>query len=248
MTPKKLFDTTSRACHSLSGCNILSLLAVFYALTITALGALISFYHMFSQFMIYDDEGQLMLFVRQLLVGDKLYEQIRCPYGPLYFLQRWLVFSVLAVPLQNDTVRVLAVLTWLCTAFFMSATAWLVSSKNLFSLGLAAIAWILSVNRLFAIANEPGHPMELIALVVSLGLFLSALKSLKTPRLFALLGALCGVVISIKINIGILLITTLLLTMFSLYKPRAGWRRLLSITFAFGTAIVPIALIKSGVT
>src|SRR6185295_18091353 len=60
----------------------------------------------FSSFEFYDDEGYMMLSLRHVLDGNRLYGDVRVPYGPAYYLEKWIVHGALAVPLTHAAVRV----------------------------------------------------------------------------------------------------------------------------------------------
>src|SRR5262249_59012405 len=63
-----------------------------------------------------DDKGYLMLGVRHLLDGHRLYDDIPVFYGPLYYLVSWLLHGPLGVPLTHDAVRVTSVVLPIATA------------------------------------------------------------------------------------------------------------------------------------
>ena len=58
-------------------------------LFLSVLAGISAYYWMFTGFSIWDDEGTLLLGVRQFLGGMKLYDQIQ-GYGPVYYFYNWL--------------------------------------------------------------------------------------------------------------------------------------------------------------
>jgi hypothetical protein len=88
-----------------------------------AAGIAFAFCTLFSRFPFWDDEGRMLLFTQQLLKGRALYDQSSFIYGPSYLLDRWAIFSLLGVPLGNDGVRAVALLTWGLTALALAMTA-----------------------------------------------------------------------------------------------------------------------------
>src|SRR5207247_11231719 len=59
----------------------------------------------FSQFVPYDDEGYFTVTVQHLLAGHRLYDDVPVPYGPFFYLSRWLIHGPLRLPLVTVAVR-----------------------------------------------------------------------------------------------------------------------------------------------
>ena len=70
----------------------------------------------FSQFVPYDDEGYFTVTVQHLLAGHRLYDDVPVPYGPFFYLSRWLIYGALRVPLVTDAVRLVTIGHWLLCA------------------------------------------------------------------------------------------------------------------------------------
>src|SRR5436309_9843839 len=66
----------------------------------------------FSQFVPYDDEGYFAVTVQHLLDGHRLYDDVPVPYGPFFYLSRWLIYGTLRVPLVTDAVRLTTICHW----------------------------------------------------------------------------------------------------------------------------------------
>ena len=56
-----------------------------------AVTGLVAYLDVFSTFWQYDDEGFMMLTVKHFLDGYPLYNEIWTPYGPFYYLYKWVV-------------------------------------------------------------------------------------------------------------------------------------------------------------
>jgi hypothetical protein len=168
---------------------------------LTAMASIPAYYRMFTGFQIWDDEGALMVTVKQYLSGMKLYNQVSVPYGPVYYFYNWALRTLSGTPLTHDVVRMSSLLPWLLTAF---VSAWIVFRLTDSQL-LASIAHLLvffTLSRFFP--NEPGHPQELCALLLVCLVASGVLAS--TPRWrslgMILLGAFPAALILVKVNIG----------------------------------------------
>lgn len=81
---------------------------------LSALAAL-AFYQTFSFFAQYDDLGYMMLVVKHVLAGQRLYDDVLTAYGPIYFLYKWLVHGLLGAALTHDIVGLNAIGAQLAT-------------------------------------------------------------------------------------------------------------------------------------
>jgi hypothetical protein len=193
-----------------------------------AAGVIFSFCALFSRFPLYDDEGKMLLFTRQLISGYALYDQVHFIYGPSYLFAQWLIFSALRVPLGNDTVRVVALLAWWLSAWMLAATAWRQARNAIWAVGLAAIVWVAAIFQLNVFTNEPGHPQQLIALLLASALWISTTvwdRSLTATVM--LLGGIAATLVLTKINVGVSFALALGLALVSLgTRPSAAWTSL----------------------
>ena len=91
-------------------------------LVLSALAGIAAYYWMFTGFSVWDDEGTLLLTVRQFLGGMKLYDQIK-GYGPVYYFYNWILRAASGTPTTHDIVRMSSLIPWLLTAL---VCAWIV--------------------------------------------------------------------------------------------------------------------------
>src|SRR5450432_2698268 len=90
---------------------------------------------MFTGFSPYDDEGSLMLSVKQYLGGMRLYEEVFSVYGPVYYFYNAVVRTLTSTPVTHDVTRISSLFPWLsCTLL----SAW-ITLRLTKSLLLAAI-------------------------------------------------------------------------------------------------------------
>ena len=71
---------------------------VTWLLALTALAAVASGLKVFTGFNLYDDEGSMMMSVKQYLEGLHVYRDGFSFYGPVYYLYNWLIHTVTATP------------------------------------------------------------------------------------------------------------------------------------------------------
>lgn len=158
-----------------------------------ALMALSGALRLFSTFADYDDEGYLILSVREVLAGEPLYQRVYSQYGPAFFGAEWLTHGVVGVPLRSDVTRIETLAWWLVAAV---AAAFLVFRLG-GGLALTTTTLLLAFLHLERLAAEPGHPQAL-AVVILLG----ALHLATSHRASWWLGAAVGVLTLIKVNLG----------------------------------------------
>jgi hypothetical protein len=213
--------------------------AWFAILTVPA--AVAAYYRTFSGFAEWDDEGTLMMQVRQYLTGSRLYEQIYSGYGPVYFFYNWLVRSATGGVLDHDTVRITsAVVSLLCAL----VCAWIVLRLTR-SLAAASVANLLVFRGLRSFTNEPGHPQELCMLLL-VCLAASGILAANPRRLWlslAAAGSLAAALTLVKVNIGIFAILAVALAI--LFQAPAAWFWRIAKYAAGGAALLlPFVLMR----
>jgi hypothetical protein len=158
----------------------------------------------FSEFRSYDDEGYLMISVEGFLKGQPLYDAVYSQYGPFYYDYEWLAHKAFGLPVSHDVTGALCVLHWVVAAGLLAlAGGWMMRSAfaGLFVFMQAAV-------HLNSLPNEPGHPQELIALLLALGAVSAGVERRRWPCLT--LGALAAALAFTKINVGAFFVLGLL--------------------------------------
>jgi len=183
--------------------HVVRLLTGLAALVLVGACAAYALAEMFSFFADYDDQGFLMLTVRHMLRGARLYDDVPVPYGPVYYLERWLLHGALSVPLTHDAVRLVSALHWIGAALAAGFLAAAMTRGGGFPAAACALTLAASVLHLRAVANEPGHPQELAVLVVNVSLLAVAACGRARNRLrLGILGAASAGLALTKINLG----------------------------------------------
>jgi hypothetical protein len=181
-------------------------------LFLTALAAFLiaiayTFFFVFSRSMSLD-EGYLMITVQGFNSGHALYDDVFTQYGPFYYFYEWLLHAVLRIPLTHDATRLLCAFHWITAGGLLGAAAWKITRSGLVAIFVA----MQSLVHLSAIANEPGHPQELVVVLVALGM-LAATRVSSGGRSLGMLAIITALLAFTKINVGLFFGFTLLLAL-----------------------------------
>jgi hypothetical protein len=155
----------------------------------------------FTGFASYDDEGYLLITVKEFLKGGVLYNHIYSQYGPVYYLFQWLLHSLTGAPVSHNVVRLSLLLPWLGSSLLC---AWLVYriARSIF---FALLAHFLVFMLLRELTFEPGHPQELCLLLLAV-LAAAAGANVASGRVRAAVmitfGVCCAALTLTKINAG----------------------------------------------
>jgi hypothetical protein len=157
-----------------------------------------------TTYMPYDDEGFLLISLRNYLAGLRLYDDVFSQYGPWPYVYHQIVTTLGGGALMTHTLgRALTLFHWVAMALLCGfITGRLVRSQ------LAALVTSVFVFGLtWQMTSEPSHPGSLISLLLALaGVLLAGLPEAKRPgRHFAGLGVIIGLLLLTKINVGLLL-------------------------------------------
>ena len=163
------------------------------------------FYIIFSQ-KSGDDEGYLMISVRGFLEGHPLYDSVFTQYGPVYYLYEWLLRSLTALPMTHDATRMLCIFHWLLAAAALAVAGGLICRSVLAGI----FVFMQAVVHLTMIGNEPGHPQELVAVLLAFSL-LAATALSPRMRTLKILAVMAGALFFIKVNVGAFFFLALLL-------------------------------------
>ena len=202
-----------------------------------------AYYHTFSRFLWYDDEGYVMTTVRQVIHGRALYDEVYSQYGPFYYVLRVPLIGVLGGGPTHDLTRIVTVACWTAGAVLLATFVFRMSRS-----AIMALACYLAVfHHMAPMADEPGHPQELCVLLLAGAIAVCAWWNTPetAPRLAVAFGLITPSLLLTKINVGLYLITGLLLS-FSILGPRP---RSTALTLATGAgALLPWLVMRDHVT
>ena len=179
-------------------------LQIISALLLAALaGALFYFCYIeqFQAFSEFDDEGYVLVGLRQFIHGLPLYDGIFTQYGPFHFVLRALFHLITFSGVTHDTTRLitLAIRTFAaasCGYFFFAATRHVL---------MAVLLYIHFIVFFRAMVNEPGHPQETVLLLLCIVLWTISLGTNRLPvkPRFLIGGMAAGALLLTKINVGV---------------------------------------------
>ncbi|CAN5863946.1 hypothetical protein BH24ACI1_BH24ACI1_13720 [soil metagenome] len=218
----------------------LTTFGLFGAVTLWALPT--AFFQVFSSFPWYDDEGYLMITVKQFVEGNILYDEVYTQYGAAYYFYKWLIHGLFNLPVTHNITRLTTLFVWILTSFLCGIFA---LRLNRSAVGGAA-AYILTFLILFRMTNEPGHPQEFCGLLLIVGLLLLTGKN--SGKSFnvrlGLLGATVALLLLTKINLGIFLGLALAISFLSL-SPKNQMRHYALIILTSLSALLPFVLFRN---
>jgi hypothetical protein len=173
----------------------------FIAAGFAALGAT-AYLMIMTTFMIYDDEGFVLLTLRNFLAGEALYDSVFTQYGPAPYIYHLILTLGGTIELTHTFGRILTAIHWVVCA---AAVGWIAAHLVSRHRGLTgSFATIITFNFLWQMVSEPTHPGSFISaiLAVSAALGLYGIQH-RRPRLLALtIGITAAVLALTKINVG----------------------------------------------
>src|SRR5689334_18027701 len=190
---------------------------------------------MFQGFAPYDDEGYLLVSLRQYAHGFALYDRLSSEYGPAYFEILTFVFRVLGLDFTHTAGRWFTIVIWLGTGAMCGLAVYRITARLL----LAVCTQLLVFNALLRLCVEPPHPGGLLCLTLSAivlaGSFLDSRPAIAAP----VVGALLGIATMIKANVGGFALVSTLFALAAAAHPRRPY-----VIGAIGAAAVllPLAL------
>ena len=196
-------------------------IAAVWALIFLLTAVAYAYYTSFSYFAFYDDEGFLMICVQGFLGGHPLYNDVLTYYGPCYYFYEWFIHSVLSVPLTHDFTTALCIFHWLMTASVLAAVGGLMTR----SAWVGFFVFMQATLHLTPLAREPGHPQELVVLLLAAAV-LVAVGGSQRSSVLVVLGAIGAALVFTKINVGVFFGIALLSALISLgpwSRPHRTW-------------------------
>jgi hypothetical protein len=212
------------------------LLLLVVAAALTAAAGLM----LFSTFKYYDDEGYVLLSLRNFVEHGHLYGGVYTQYGPFPYVLAYALHQ-LGLPLAHTAGRLLTLAYWGAAA---TLAAWLVGRTTRHTVAMLAVLSAVFVY-LWVMTSEPGHPGGLIALITALMAVLGcrALVAGNWSAWAGVAGAGCAALLLTKVNIGgLAALSTLSLLL--LHPRHERWRRATFWLITGGLALLPFLLMR----
>jgi hypothetical protein len=213
-------------------------LFIIMAALLVAFGGIYAYCKVFSEFRSYDDQGYLMITAEGFMKGQPLYDGLYTQYGPFYYDYEWMVHKLLSLPVTHDVTGILCVFHWL-TAAGLLALAGGLTVRSAFA-GL--FVFMQAAVHLNSLPNEPGHPQELIALLLSVGALVVAKREQRSWA-WLVLGGLGAALAFTKINVGAFFVAGILTALFCSAKGLQLHRRLFWGVLV-ASCLVPLMLMR----
>lgn len=186
---------------------------------------------MFSSFAYYDDEGFVLLSLREFLSGGGLYNDVYSHYGPFYYEFWGVVFKPFGIDVTTDAGRIATLVVWVATASLSGLVSYLLTR----SLVICAAVQVLAFSALITLVVEPAHPSGLICLLLIVIAVVGSLfrRDRAGSSVAAALGALLGGLVLVKANVGAFALLSTLLAIASVWPAisRAWARRAIEVLF-----------------
>jgi hypothetical protein len=188
----------------------------------------------------YDDEGYLLLAIDHYLKGGHLFTDVFSQYGPFYFYAQGALFGLLHLPVNHDAGRLVTLVCWQLSALAGGYFVYRVAKDVV----LASAAALACTRLASALANEPGHPQQII--LPFLMLFCCASLPRERRRLWSLLlGAMAAAMFFTKINVGIFCFAALACVL--ICSLPAGRLRTIGVTLLLAYTVgFPLLLMRQG--
>jgi hypothetical protein len=209
---------------------------------ITIILAAAGYWLLFSTFMIYDDEGYILISLQNYSLHGGLYDKVYTQYGPIPYLWYDGWHRVLGFDFDNVTGRWITLVNWFVTAAACAALVGRATRSALWT----AFTFIGTFTHVWVMTSEPIHPGGLICLVIAGVAFLAG-ETLRTKWIsgFAVVTAIgTGLLVMTKINVGVFFLGGVV-SWLALNTASASQARWLTWTVAVGSAVLPFILMRS---
>lgn len=155
---------------------------------------------LFSAFMFYDDEGYVLISLRNFADHGHLYGQVYTQYGPFPYVLYYFL-HLLGLPLTHVVERAVTLLAWSGCASLAAGLTWR-ATRSLATM-LVVLAGVFVY--LWIMISEPSHPGGLIVLTTAIMAAVGChwLSADRWRAWAGMAGAGCAVLLLTKINLGV---------------------------------------------
>lgn len=196
---------------------------------------------LFSTFMVYDDEGYILISLRNFLTAGPLYDAVYTQYGPFFYLVHKALPLLGGWEWTNTSARWITLFYWFGTALLAADAV-----RRLTASAVAGIFTLAGVfGYLWVMTHEPGHPGGMIGFMVAAAVWLGARRDPATDaRTAGAIAALGAAMALTKINTGAFLLLALW-TWLAVHTPAGPVRRVTLGLATIASAVGPVAVMNS---
>ena len=210
-------------------------------LALAAVFALAGTWLLFTTFMAYDDEGYVLLSLRNYAAHGALYDQVYSQYGPFFFAACDALHRALGFAWTNTSARWLTLGLWLGTAALSAAPVW----RRTGSTGATAFTFGAVFVYLWVMIHEPSHPGGLVGLLVAAAAWIGVeADPARRPGAAAAIGAIGAALALTKINVGVFLLVSAAIWLAGSAEGSRGQRAAAGL-IAAGAAVLPWILMRA---
>ena len=158
-----------------------------------------------TAFMVYDDEGYVLMSVRQFCDGKPLYTEVFSQYGPAFFLFYRGLHALTGLVYDHEIGRLLTLGYWLTTAGIIGWLTRSLTASVVTGWAAAALGFVALIPNI----NEPFHPGSLLVLLSVLAAWAGVEYILRgwSQRMGLTLGLLGAFILLMKVNAGLFLLS-----------------------------------------
>ena len=161
---------------------------------------------MFSVFMVYDDEGYVLLTLRNAFSAGSLYNEVYTQYGPFFYLSHKAVAALGGWEWTQTFGRFITLAYWLGMAGLCASMTWKLTRS---AVGVVT-TMACTFSYLWIMTNEPMHPGGMIGFMVALSGWIGLHRDpARYPASAAAIAAIGTMMVFSKINTGVFLLTAL---------------------------------------
>lgn len=205
----------------------------------TLILAPVGYLAMFSGFHAYDDEGSILITLRDYLSGHPLLTPNIPYYGPFFYETIGGLFKLLGIAPTNDSGRLLTLAFWLIASALAAFAAYRLTRSLWITIVVQLVTFIL----LTALTREPMTVYGLLSLLL-LGLVVAASFASTKPRAAAVaIGAMVAALCLVKINVGAFAALAVVFAWAGGLAPR--WRRFALPAMGVVMTVAPLLLMAN---
>ena len=175
--------------------------SIVLVLLVTAAMTVIAYWMLFTTFMSYDDEGYVLISLKNYVAHGGLYSHVYSQYGPFLYLLHDIGHRLLGYEFTNTNGRLITLFFWVGAAMVCSHLIW----RQTREISLTAFTGGLTFFYLWAMSSEPIHPGGLITALVAVGAWWGARQIQRSAITSLAIGSsLIGTALLFtKINVGV---------------------------------------------